>query len=420
MDQFTGRSRAALALRGVLAAVAVTVIAVTMVMRGSGSLHRDPEVVVAIPAAAGLISGEAPVRYSGVNVGRIAGIDSGATSSTVSLQIDSESISLIPATVLARVVPRTFFGDIYIQLVDDPAATGSSSLSDGAEIRVDTGPEAVALYGVYTKVIDVLDHMQPQKVQTALTELGKALDGRGETIGRIVDRLDSASRILTPAAQQFLDATPEFRSVMEALDAATPDVIATLATATSVSQNLVTHREAVADTFASAAGFASVATAFVGEQRERITTVLNSMGTILATTAANPAGLVDTLAKANTFGAAGARVFSTGKFDITTVATFSDPLPYDASDCPRYGTETSAGCVGSAAAPGAGRPGVAPSAATAGFGPSDVVDGAREASVLEYLQDQVLGAAAEPDAAPNPATVVMLGPLVRGNEVTVR
>ncbi|MFC4604738.1 MCE family protein [Rhodococcus kronopolitis] len=407
MDQFTGRSRAALALRGVLAVLAVTVIGTVMVMRGSGSLHRDPEVSVAIPATAGLISGEAPVRYSGVNVGRISGIDSGTTSSTVRLQIDADSISLIPATVLARVVPRTFFGDIYIQLVDDPTATGSSSLSDGAEIGVDTGPEAVALYGVYTKVIAVLDHMQPQKMQAALTELGKALDGRGETVGRIVDRLDSASRILTPPAQQFLDVAPELRSVMRDLDAATPDVIATLSAATSVSQDLVDHRDGVAATFGSAAGFASVATAFAGEQRERITTVLNSAGTILATTAANPAGLVDTLAKAKSFGAAGARVFSTGKFDITTVATFSDPLPYDASDCPRYGAETSAGCVGSAAAP-------------ATPGESGVVDGAREAPALKVLQDRVLGATARPDAAPNPATVVMLGPLVRGNEVTVR
>ncbi|AQA24618.1 hypothetical protein BTZ20_1505 [Rhodococcus sp. MTM3W5.2] len=144
--------------------------------------------------------------------------------------------------------------------------------------------------------------MQPQKMQTALTALGQALDGRGETVGRIVDRLGSASRTLGPAAEQFVGATPDFRSVMAALDTATPDVLATLTAATSVSQRMVDHGEQVAAMFGSAAGFASVAASFVGEQRDQIITVVDSTGTILATTAANPSGLVDTLSGAETFG----------------------------------------------------------------------------------------------------------------------
>ncbi|WP_223263658.1 MlaD family protein [Rhodococcus sp. MTM3W5.2] len=85
-------------------------VAVTLVLRGSGNLQRDPEVVVAIPASAGLITGEAPVRYSGVNIGRISGIDSGTQSSVVRLQIDAAAIGQVPSSVRARVVPRTFFG----------------------------------------------------------------------------------------------------------------------------------------------------------------------------------------------------------------------------------------------------------------------------------------------------------------------
>ncbi|MGW5073325.1 MCE family protein [Rhodococcus sp. NPDC004095] len=422
MDQFTGRARIGLALRGVLAVMLGVVVAVVMVLRGSGSLHRDPEITVAIPASAGLITGEAPVRYIGVNVGRISGIDSGTESSVVSLQIDQSSIASIPSTVVARVVPRTFFGDIYIQLVDDgDSATGAPAdpLADGDTIVVDQGPDAVALYSIYTKLVDVLDHMQPQKLQTALTALGLALDGRGETIGRVVDRLASVSTTMTPATEQFLDATPEFREVMTALDAATPDVVATLASAASVSRNISEHSDSIGRMLTAASGFSSTAAGFVSERQQSVTTVVDSVGVILATTAANPDGLTATLAGAKSFGAAGARVFSSGKFDITAVPSFADPFPYTGEDCPTYGTQTGAYCSGAPTPAQAARQQsnrVSEVAAAA----VPVVDGAREAHPLGVLESQLRGLPALPGGVPNPATVMMLGPLVRGNEVTVR
>ena len=393
MDVYS-RRRTAFVLRGAVAVLVAVVAGTAMVLRGTGQLHRDPEVLVAIPASAGLINGEAPVRYSGVNVGRISGIDSGTESSVVRLQIDAGSIDLIPAAVMARVVPRTFFGDIYIQLGDDPAGQPGESLADGDELRADTGPDAVALYGVYTRLVDILDRMQPQNMQVALSALSHALDGRGATVGRIVDRLDRASRTLTPAVQTFLDATPDFRTVLQALNTATPDVLATLSSATDVSQSMVDNKDALSETIEAAASFAPVMAGFVGEQRDRVVTVLDSTGTILATTAANPAGLVGTLEGARTFGAAGARVFAPGHFDITAVPTFADPLPYTAADCPSYGAQAG------------------------NCGPASVAGGTDERQALQVIEEQLLGDTAA--AAQNPASTFMLGPLGRGTEVRIR
>ncbi|MDF2895811.1 MAG: Mce family protein, partial [Rhodococcus erythropolis] len=116
--------------------------------------------------------------------------------------------------------------------------------------------------------------------------------------------------------------------------------------------------------------------------------------------------LRSTLANASTFGAAGARVFATGKFDITAVATFAKPLPYTGDDCPQYGDSRGAQCSGSNLTPA--QPVSAP-----------VVGGEAEAATLRYLEDQLLGGSPERSDTPNPATTLMLGPMVRGNEVTV-
>jgi len=390
-----GTGQAAFAVRGAIALLVAVVAGTAMIMRGTGQLHRDPEVVVGIPASAGLVNADAPVRYHGVNVGRISGIDSGVESSRVRLQIDADAIGSIPASVVVRVVPRTFFGDIYIQLVGDGA--GAAPLSDGDELRIDESPDAVALYDVYTRLVDVLDRMQPQQMQVALSALAQALDGRGETVGRIVDRLAAAAPTLTPAVQALLDATPDLRTVLQAVDTATPDVVATLAAATGVSRTIVENKKDVADTIGAAASFASVLTGFVGEQQDRIITVVDSAGAVLATTAADPAGLTGTLDRARTFGAAGARVFATGHFDIVAVPTFTEPMPYTAADCPRYG-DLAGAC-----------------------GPSPVDGGPSEQRALDALRDRLLEdttASADP-ARTNPLAPVMLGPLVRGTEVRV-
>lgn len=407
MDKLTTRNKLVYALRGAVAIAVAIAASVTMVLRGSGTLEQTTDVFVAVPSTAGLISGEAPVRYHGVNIGRIGEIHSGTTESVVQLQIDEANASEIPADVIARVVPRTFFGDIYMQLVDSPTPSGTATLTSGDQILLDSGPDAVALYDVYTKLVGLLTAMQPEKLHTALTALSQALDGKGEKIAAMIDDLSAASVVLTPAAQQFLDSTPEFKSVVDALNRATPDILDTLASATSVSNAMVENKTNLETSISASTVFAATVNNFVAENNRNIITVIDSAGKILATTAANPDGLRSTLANAGTFGAAGARVFSTGKFNITAVPTFADPLPYTAEDCPQYGNERGAQCFGSNQ--------------DASLASTDlpVVGGRDEASTLEYLEDRLLGRTPGPSTSPNVATTLMLGPLVRGNEVTV-
>ncbi|NLU81702.1 MCE family protein [Rhodococcus sp. HNM0569] len=403
-----------MAMRGVVAVAVVVVVGVLMVLRGTGGLRQDPEVTVAVPSSVGLINGEAPVRYQGVNIGRIAAIESGPDESIAKLQIDADSIGLVPAGVVARVVPRTFFGDIYIQLMDGSEAPSADHLADGEQIPIDTGPDAVALYDVYTKMVDVLDRMQPHKMQTALTALAQALDGRGEAVGRTMTNLSAVLTDVDPALREFLDATPRFREVMDALNTATPDIVQTLESATNVSNEMVAHQDSFAQLTEAAAGFGAVLAPFVGANQQNLVTVFDATGTILATTAANPEGLSSTLAHAESFGAAGTRVFSSGRFDITAVPTFAEPLPYGPQDCVSYGPLTGPNCGGPSTAVGA-----EPTEGEAA--PIGVVDAAAEAPVLGILEGALTGASESPEAAaPNPATVTMLGPLVRGTQVTVR
>ena len=124
------------------------------------------------------------MAHRGVQIGTVAGIDSGVEISRVTMRIDADEIDRVPASALVRIVPRTLFGDVYIQLIPDPGAPtsipgASASLEAGDRLAVDSSEEAIQLGEVYRKVTDLLHRLEPAELQTALTAISTALRGPG-------------------------------------------------------------------------------------------------------------------------------------------------------------------------------------------------------------------------------------------------
>ncbi|WP_037164398.1 MCE family protein [Rhodococcoides fascians] len=370
-----GPSRTALALRGLATAAALVVAAVAAVAYGNGAFERAPEVYAEIPSSAGLLIGEIGVQYHGVQVGKVVDIDSGVDRSRVTMRLDTE----VPASALVRVVPRTLFGDVYLRLVDHGGA-GSEPLRAGDELAMDTGQDAVQLSEVYRQVTDLLDSLKPAETQAALTAISTALRGRGEQLGATIERLASLSTTLEPSIHAVLDSTPQTLQVADAAAAATPDVLATIEAATSLSQTMLDHSTGVEALLTTAARLGGAAVTVADENLPGAITVVRRGSPVLGTVSENSSGLASTLDQFAPFGAAGARIFATGRFDITAVPDFSSPLPYTAADCPRY--------------PGLNGPNCA----------------------LAEVQDSASGTS-EPL---NPASTMLLAPLLRGTEVTIR
>lgn len=395
-------SRAALVLRGALAAVVLLGASVALVAYGGGSFDSDPEVSAVIPAAAGDVGGGAAVQYQGVAVGAVVGIDAGTTQSNVVLRIDRAQLDRIPAAVVVRIVPRTLFGDVYLRLIPryaDPSI--GPRLSAGEELAADTSADAVQLYQLYRQASDLLERMQPAKLQVALTAISQALRGQGQALGDTIDRMSAVTGELEPKFDAVLASSPQLRQVSDALRSASGDLIDTLRSATALSQLALDHQGRLDGLLTAGVTLANSVGEVASAQQQRIITVVRAGAPVLGTLAANRAGLADTLDQLGPFGEKGARVFATGRFNITAVPDFSDPLPYTAADCPRYPGAAGANCD-------------AASARVAGV--SDVVDARRERPALAELQGV---ATSRQTADPNVATSLMLGPLVRGTQVRV-
>lgn len=406
-----------LAVRGLVASVVAVVVAVFLVARGAGVLDSGATVSSALPADAGRIPVNAPVYHLGVKVGDVRSSEGGATGADgepgteIEMLIRPEHAEQIPAGALVRAVPRTLFGDVRLDLVD-PERPGAARLEDGDRLPADRSDEAVLLYDVFTRASDLLVSIKPDRLQVTLTALARALDGRGELLGRVIDDADRAGEHLSPALENAADASPGIAYLAEDLASASPEILETLQEATRLSQIVLDRPGSLGRILD--AGLAASRSGVVMADRTvpGAITLAHDTGVVFDRTARNPHGVIRTLYAMRPMGEAGYAAFSTGRFNITAVPSFSDPMPYGPEDCPAYPDLAGSTC---GAAPAADR------------GVGYTVNAASERDVLRELQAAAASEPgspvpppAEPAAAPDAAAWTMLGPLVRGTEVEIR
>lgn len=404
-------STGALALRGLIATILGTLVFGLLIARGAGALDSGIHVATVLPAAAGKISENAPVFYSGIRVGEVRTVtgatgddartgtvgQTGEPGSAVEMLLDPEQARRIPSDAAVRAVPRTLFGDIRIELVP-PEQISRLGLAEDATLAPDTSPEAVQLYDVFTRATALIESIRPEYLQTTLTTLAQTLDGRGETLGRIIERADSAGRDLLPAAQTAADHGAQIVALAEDAASASPEVVEILDQATRLSEIISDRPGSLRVLLDAGLGAAESAVDTLGRTNPNAILVVGDAAVTTGDIATDPHGIVRTLEALEPMGTNGAQVFASGRFTITAVPSFQRPMPYGPQDCPVYAGVPSAHC--GPARPEQPRPPLP----------------AEEQPALEQFQ----AASGQPGTGTSTPGTTMLAPLLRGTVVTPR
>lgn len=414
-----------LAVRGLVASVVAVVLAGFLIARGAGVLDPGATVTAVLPSEAGRVPVHAPVHHLGVKVGDVRssrGDVSGEVSgdddepgTRIEMLIAPEHAERIPSEVVIRAVPRTLFGDVRLELVT-PGGQGTTGLAGGLDsgdvLAADRSEEAVLLYDVFTRASDLLVSVEPERLQVTLTALDRALDGRGEMLGRVIEDADRAGAHLSPALEETAGASSAIAYLAEDLASAGPVILETLQEATRLSQIVVDRPDSLGRLLDAGLAVTGSGALMADRTVTGAIRLVDDTGVVFDRTARNPHGVIRTLYAMRPMGEAGEAAFSTGRFAITAVPSFSDPMPYGPGDCPRYPDLAGSTCSG-AAAPDRG--------------PGLTVAAASERELIRELQAAAASdpgspvpPPADPAAAPDAAAWTMLGPLVRGTEVTIR
>ena len=153
-------------------------------------------VVAHFPDSGGMFAG-GEVTYRGVRVGEVSSLE--LTDAGVDMNLDiAKEFDTIPADTLAIVGNRSAVGEQYVEL--QPQADSQPYLDDDSEIASENTRTPIKVQTLLTHLSDTVESVDKDALKTTVDEMGKAFEGTGQDLGRIID---SGNSFIEQANENF-------------------------------------------------------------------------------------------------------------------------------------------------------------------------------------------------------------------------
>lgn len=285
----------------------------------------------------------ADVKLRGVIVGEVRAVHTDGEQATIDLALDPDQVDLIPANVSARLLPKTLFGEKYVDLVI-PAQPDPRRLGEGDTIPQDRSEVAIELEKVLDDVYPLLTAVEPQDLAITLNAMAGALDGRGDDVGANVDRLHDYLERLNPHLPTLSEDIAALAKFADTYADAAPDLLQVLRNATVTSKTMVEKEDALDAFLTDVTGTAGDAHKVLRANERGIITLGRVSAPTLAVLAEYSPSYPCLLEGLADFTPRVRDVFSTGSLHITLeVVRPRDPYQ-SPQDLPEYGERRGPTC----------------------------------------------------------------------------
>ena len=180
------------------------------------------------------------VKFQGLRVGEVRSISSDGRTAQVTMALDKDKLDLIPANIDAAIVPKTLFGEKFVDL-RLPAAPAAARLAAGGRIAQST--TSVEIGALFSRLVPVLQALKPEQLSVILSNLAQALDGRGATLARSLNQLQDFLGRLDPHLDTFTADIGRFARTTEVYADAAPDLLTLLNSTAGISRELLLPKE---------------------------------------------------------------------------------------------------------------------------------------------------------------------------------
>jgi phospholipid/cholesterol/gamma-HCH transport system substrate-binding protein len=202
----------------------------------------------------------ADVKLRGVIVGRVDDITSDGSHATIHLMLDPAYQPRIPSDVQALIVPKTLFGEKFVDLQPVADAAGTAIESGDEIVQADLPAEVESLLADLDPILSALE---PAALSSTLTALSEALDGQGEAIGQTLDTLEDYLQKITPLAPKIVEDVTLLGKAAQTYADVMPDVGETLRNAVVTGNTLTARKAQLQSLFVETAAFATTAEDFL-------------------------------------------------------------------------------------------------------------------------------------------------------------
>ncbi|GAB2968996.1 MCE family protein [Streptomyces pseudoechinosporeus] len=363
----------------------------------------------------------ADVKLRGLLVGEVRAVRADGEKATLDIALKPEHVAHIPADVHARLLPKTLFGEKYVDLVA-PRDSSARAIRAGDVITQDRTKVGIELQQLLNDLLPLLRTVQPGKLNATLSAFSTALEGRGDRIGDNLVRVEDYLRRLNPHMPSLKEDIARFADVAEVYGDAAPDLMKILHNTVTTSRTLVEKRNQLAAALTATTGVAGTADEFLDDNGDRLITlgrVSRPTLDLFARYSPEYPCLLEGLVRQEE---AAEEAFRGGEMRITLEVVRQRPA-YEPGEEPRYGERSGPNCRG---LPGPSVPapdtrlndGTAKgSSGNSGLpGGVDVSATEAEQRAVGSLVAPVMGVPA--DEVP-PVATLLFGPMARGTAVSV-
>ncbi|MER7837908.1 MCE family protein [Streptomyces sp. NPDC096040] len=232
--------------------------------------------VVPITLEAGTLGNQldprADVKLRGLLVGEVREVHADGTKATLDIALKPQYVSYIPSDVRARLLPKTLFGEKYVDLIPPPQSS-ARPIRAGDVITQDRTKVGIEVQQLMNDLLPLLRTVQPGQLNATLSAFATALEGRGDRIGDNLTRVEGYLRRLNPHMPSLKEDISRFADVAEVYGDAAPDLMRILRNTVTTSRTIVDKQDQLAAGLRSTAAVAGTANDFLSENGDRLITL---------------------------------------------------------------------------------------------------------------------------------------------------
>ncbi|MGH3824268.1 MAG: MCE family protein [Pseudonocardiaceae bacterium] len=256
-------------LQGLAFLIVVISLVALSIATYSGVFSRGVPVTLRVENTGLQLDKHSDVKIRGLIVGEVTGLSSSGGVATVALMLKPEMVPLIPDNVSARLLPKTLFGEKYVSLVL-PQRPSGRALSAGDVIPQDRSQAARELDAALDGLLPLLQAVAPQDLASTLGAISGALRGRGQLLGDTLVRAQQLVNGLNTALPQLQEDITRTADFADTYTQAAPDLLAALADLSTTTHTVSEQRENLAELFSSLTTASEDLRGFLHDNRDNL------------------------------------------------------------------------------------------------------------------------------------------------------